>query len=67
MTTRVEECSKPKIRLAAKNTVYLTIEAVNAYATLDEIFSALQKVYGTHRNRWLSGSRASEPRLKVVA
>jgi methylmalonyl-CoA mutase, N-terminal domain len=48
---RVEECLKA-IKEAAKegeNTMYPTIEAVRAYATVQEICDAMKEVYGAYR------------------
>ncbi len=48
---QVEECLKA-IKKAAEegeNTMYPTIEAVRAYATVQEICDAMKEVYGTYR------------------
>ena len=48
---RVEECLKD-IKKAAEereNTMYPVIEAVRAYATVQEICDAMKEVYGTYR------------------
>ncbi len=53
---RVEECLEA-IKKAChedENTMYPTIEAVRAYATVGEICSAMQQVYGSYRETpWL--------------
>jgi methylmalonyl-CoA mutase N-terminal domain/subunit len=48
---RVEECLEAvkKACREGENTMYPTIEAVRAYATVGEICSAMQEVYGTYR------------------
>ncbi len=48
---RVEECLEAVKRACreGENTMYPTIEAVRAYATVGEICSAMQEVYGTYR------------------
>jgi methylmalonyl-CoA mutase N-terminal domain/subunit len=48
---RVEECLEAikKAAQEGENTMYPTIEAVRAYATVGEICSAMQEVYGTYR------------------
>ncbi len=49
--TKVEECLEAIKEACRKgeNTMYPTIEAVRAYATVGEISSAMQEVYGTYR------------------
>ncbi len=49
--TKVEECLEAIKKACRKgeNTMYPTIEAVRAYATVGEISSAMQEVYGTYR------------------
>nr|MDP9480979.1 methylmalonyl-CoA mutase family protein [Actinomycetota bacterium] len=49
--TEVEECLEAIKKACRKgeNTMYPTIEAVRAYATVGEISSAMQEVYGTYR------------------
>ncbi|QIN80864.1 methylmalonyl-CoA mutase [Rubrobacter marinus] len=48
---RVEECLEAvkKACREGENVMYPTIEAVRAYATVGEISSAMQEVYGTYR------------------
>ena len=48
---KVEECLEA-IKKAAEegeNTIYPTIEAVRAYATVQEICDAMKEVYGSYR------------------
>jgi methylmalonyl-CoA mutase, N-terminal domain len=48
---QVEKCLEAVKKAAreGENTMYLVIEAVRAYATVGEISSAMQEVYGTYR------------------
>jgi methylmalonyl-CoA mutase N-terminal domain/subunit len=48
---RVEECLKAVKKAAeeGENTMYPTIEAVRAYATVQEICDAMKEVYGSYR------------------
>jgi methylmalonyl-CoA mutase, N-terminal domain len=48
---QVEKCLEAikKTAEARENTMYPVIEAVRAYATVGEISSAMQEVYGTYR------------------
>jgi methylmalonyl-CoA mutase N-terminal domain/subunit len=48
---KVEECLQAIKRAAesGENTMYPTIEAVRAYATVQEICDAMKEVYGSYR------------------